>query len=136
MAYWLVKTEPSCWSWAMQKQEKVTHWDGVRNYQAAKNLKAMQKGDLAFFYHSISEKRIVGIVKVIRTAYPDPTDETGRFVMVDMAYYADLPCPVSLAMIKNNPALHHLPLLRQSRLSVMAIDEQAWHTICGMGRYA
>lgn len=135
MAYWLIKTEPGTWSWSMQKEQKTTHWDGVRNYQAARNLKTMALGDLAFFYHSVKEKRIVGIVEIIKTYYPDFTDETGRFGMVDVIYKADLPQAVTLQSIKDHPLLHHLPLIRQSRLSVMPIDPESWKEICRMGYY-
>src|SRR3989338_77912 len=99
MSYWLVKTEPGCWSWENQKKNTTTHWDGVRNYQARNNLKAMEIGDLCFFYHSVKERRIMGIVKVIKTFYPDPTDETNRFGMVDVGYVEDLKKPVSLDLI-------------------------------------
>jgi predicted RNA-binding protein with PUA-like domain len=135
MAYWLVKTEPSTWSWQDQKEKKVTHWDGVRNYQASNNMKAMKVGDLCFFYHSVSERRIVGIVRVCREYYPDHTDETGRFGMVDVEYYADMPIPISLEQIKLVPELSDLALIRQSRLSVMPIDEGAWNLLCDMGGY-
>lgn len=133
MAYWLIKTEPGCWSWNDQKTKKTTHWDGVRNYQARNNLKSMNVGDLCFFYHSVKERRIMGIVKVIKTYYPDPTDETGRFVMVDVEYDQDLKNPVSLDKIKAHPSLCHLGLVTQSRLSVMPIDETSWNLIYEYG---
>lgn len=129
MPYWLVKSEPETWSWDQQKAAKVTHWDGVRNYQASNNLKAMKKGDLAFFYHSGDDKKIVGIVKVIKEYYPDPSDPSGRFGMVDVEWVEDLPEGLSLSAIKATPALDHLALVRQSRLSVMPIDEEAWQLI-------
>ncbi|MBY0463029.1 MAG: EVE domain-containing protein [Alphaproteobacteria bacterium] len=129
MKYWLIKTEPGTWSWADQKKHSVTHWDGVRNYQAANNLKAMKVGDQCFFYHSVSEKSIVGIVEVVKTAYLDPTDETRRFVMVDVKYLKDLHKPVSLEIIKNDPRLSHLALVKQSRLSVMPIGPDEWKII-------
>lgn len=129
MKYWLVKTEPGTWSWTDQKKQNVTHWDGVRNYQAANNLKAMQVGDQCFFYHSVSEKCIVGIVEVVRTAYPDPTDETGRFVMVDVKYLKELIKPVSLESIKNDSRLSNIALVKQSRLSVMPISADEWKVI-------
>lgn len=135
MAYWLIKTEPSTWSWQDQQEKKVTSWDGVRNYQASNNLKAMKKGDLCFFYHSVKERQIVGIVEVIKEYYPDPTDEQGRFGMVDVQYHSSLPQPVPLDIIKNDLHLSHLGLVKQSRLSVMPIDEQAWKTICQYARY-
>jgi predicted RNA-binding protein with PUA-like domain len=135
MAYWLVKTEPSTWSWDDQKEKKITHWDGVRNYQASNNMKAMKVGDLCFFYHSVSQRLIVGIVRVCREYYPDHTDETGRFGMVDVEYYADLPKPVSLDQIKLVPELSDLALIRQSRLSVMPIDDVSWSILCQMAGY-
>ena len=129
MAYWLFKTEPSAWSWHDQDHHKVTSWDGVRNYQAANNMKAMKKGDLGFFYHSVKEKRIVGIVRVIKEYYPDPSDETGRFGMVDVEAVESLKNPVTLQQIKEDERLNHLSLVKQSRLSVMPIDPQAWELI-------
>lgn len=129
MKYWLVKTEPGTWSWTDQKKQNVTHWDGVRNYQAANNLKAMQVGDQCFFYHSVSEKCIVGIVEVVKTAYPDPTDETGRFVMVDVKYLKELTKHVSLESIKNDSRLSNIALVKQSRLSVMPISADEWKVI-------
>src|SRR3990167_803858 len=117
MAYWLVKTEPGCWSWNDQIKS-TTSWDGVRNYQAANNMKAMKKGDLAFFYHSVSDKKIMGIVEVIQEYHPDPTDPTGRFGMVDVKAVRGLPQPVTLAQIKAHPLLQDLALIKQSRLSV------------------
>ncbi|MBY0280641.1 MAG: EVE domain-containing protein [Alphaproteobacteria bacterium] len=129
MKYWLIKTEPGTWSWADQKKHNVTHWDGVRNYQAANNLKAMKVGDQCFFYHSVNEKSIVGIVEVVKTAYLDPSDETKRFVMVDVKYLKDLHKPVSLEVIKTDPRLSHLALVKQSRLSVMPIGSDEWKII-------
>ncbi|MBO9506657.1 EVE domain-containing protein [Thalassospira sp. A3_1] len=133
MAHWLIKTEPGSWSWDDQVRKGVEGWDGVRNHQAAKNLKTMQIGDLAFFYHSVNEKRIVGIVEVVRDAYPDPTDATGKFVQVDFKTVKPVPRPVTLADIKADPRFAELPLLRQSRLSVMPIDDASWKAICEMG---
>ncbi len=133
MAYWLIKTEPSTWSWDDQKTKKVTSWDGVRNYQASNNMKAMKVGDLCFFYHSVSERRVMGIVQVSREYYPDPTDETRRFGMVDVTYGEELPIPVTLEQIKLMPELQQLALVRQSRLSVMPVDESSWKLICQMG---
>jgi predicted RNA-binding protein with PUA-like domain len=132
MAFWLIKSEPSTWSWQDQVEKKVTSWDGVRNYQAANNLKAMKIGDQCFFYHSVKERQIVGIVEVIKTYYPDPSDATGRFGMVDVKAVRSLPKPVSLDIIKPHPALQHLALVRQSRLSVMPIDNQSWSTILAL----
>jgi predicted RNA-binding protein with PUA-like domain len=133
MARWLVKTEPGHWSWDDQVKKGVEHWDGVRNYQAANNLKAMRIGDLAFFYHSVNEKRIVGIVEVVRGYYPDHTDESGKFGMVDFKAVKPVPKPVSLEQVKAEPELQHLHLIRQSRLSVMPIDEASWTLISKMG---
>lgn len=129
MNYWLIKTEPGTWSWADQKKHQVTHWDGVRNYQAANNLKAMKVGDQCFFYHSVSEKSIVGVVEVIKEAYPDPTDETGRFVMVDVKYLKDINKPVSLETVKKDPQLSKIALVKQSRLSVMPVTPDEWKVI-------
>lgn len=133
MHYWLVKTEPSEWSWGDQVREKTTYWDGVRNYQAANYLKEMRVGDLCFFYHSVRERRIVGIVRVIQPAEPDPTDPTARFVRVKMEYVCPVPQPVGLDVIKQHPDLQELPLVRQSRLSVMPIPEVDWQCICALG---
>lgn len=133
MKYWLMKSEPSAWSWADQVKKKVESWNGVRNYQAANNMKAMSLGDRAFFYHSVDEKQIVGIVEVCRLYYPDPTDETGRFGMVDVKALMPLKTPVTLAQIKAEPKLQELPLIRQSRLSVLPVDAASWKLICKMG---
>jgi predicted RNA-binding protein with PUA-like domain len=132
MAFWLIKTEPSAWSWQDQIEKKVTSWDGVRNYQAANNLKAMKIGDQCFFYHSVKERQIVGIVEVIKTYHSDPSDPTGRFGMVDVKTVRPLLKPVSLDTIKSHPTLQHLALVRQSRLSVMPIDNQSWSTILAL----
>ena len=132
MNYWLVKSEPSTWSWEDQKREKVTMWDGVRNYQARNNLMKMKKNDLCFFYHSVNEKKIVGIVKVIKEFYLDPTDKTKKFVAIDVLKKRALENPVTLAQIKNKKQLSHLALIKQSRLSVMPIDKKSWHIICSM----
>ena len=135
MAFWLIKSEPLTWSWTMQKEKKITAWDGVRNYQAANNLKSMDIGDLVFFYQSVTDKKIMGVVDVVKTYYPDPTDATGRFGMVDVRYVAHMPEPVTLATIKAHPQLAHLGLIKQSRLSVMPIDQVAFKIICEMGKY-
>lgn len=124
MAYWLIKSEPFKWSWDQQVTKKTTHWDGVRNYQAAANLKAMAKGDEAFFYHSNEGKEIVGIVEIIKTAYPDPSDETGKFVMVDVKAKTALKKPVTLADIKAHATLKNMALVKQSRLSVCPVTAQ------------
>jgi len=133
MAYWLVKSEPDAFSWDQQMANGVEPWTGVRNALAAKNLRAMAKGDRAFFYHSNIGKEIVGIVQVVRTAYPDPSDETGRWVCVDMKAVRPVPKPVTLAAIKADPALAELALVRQSRLSVMPVSDEHWAMLCRMG---
>lgn len=133
MAHWLVKTEPGSWSWDDQVKKGVEGWDGVRNYQAANNLKSMKIGDLAFFYHSVKEKSIVGIVEVVREAYPDPTDASGKFVQVDFKTVKPFKTPVTLADIKANPRFADLALLKQSRLSVLPVDDASWRAICEMG---
>ena len=136
MKYWLLKSEPDVWSLNNQKKAglKGAAWDGVRNYQAANNLKKMSKGDLCFFYHSNIGKEIVGIVEVIKTAFIDPTDKQKRFVAVQVKFKKALNKPVSLENIKNNRNLSNLPLIRQSRLSVMPIDTKSWKIILKMGR--
>ena len=136
MAHWLVKTEPAAWSWEDHAKKGVEPWNGVRNHQAANNLKAMKIGERAFFYHSGGAREIVGIVEVVRTYYPDPTDATGRFGMVDFRARESLNTPVTLARIKAEPRLSHLALVRQSRLSVTPIDEKSWARICEMGGIA
>lgn len=136
MAHWLVKTEPAAWSWEDHAKKGVEPWSGVRNAEAAKNLKAMKIGERAFFYHSGGAREIVGIVEVVRTYYPDPTDATGRFGMVDFRARESLNTPVTLAQIKAEPRLSHLALVRQSRLSVTPIDEKSWARICEMGGIA
>ncbi len=133
MAYWLMKSEPGTWSWEDQVRDGVAEWDGVRNHQAANNMKAMQPGDRAFFYHSVDEKRIVGIVEVVKTYYPDPTDPSGRFGMVDVKALKPMAQPVTLAEIKAEPRLGELALVRQSRLSVVPIGPEEWALICAMG---
>ncbi len=135
MAHWLVKSEPDAFSWDQQVANKVEPWTGVRNHQAAANMKAMKKGDLAFFYHSNVGKEIVGVVRVHREAYPDPTDETGRFVCVDMQAVKPMPVPVTLSQIKATPELADVSLIRQSRLSVMPISDEHWAILCRMGGY-
>jgi predicted RNA-binding protein with PUA-like domain len=136
MAYWLMKSEPGTWSWDDQVRDGVAEWDGVRNNQAAKNMRAMSVGDRAFFYHSVNEKRIVGIVEIVREYYPDPSDESGRFGMVDVKAVTPMQTPVTLKQIKGDPRLAELPLIRQSRLSVMPIDAESWRIICEMGGVA
>ena len=132
MAYWLFKSEPGTWSWDDQVKSGTDHWDGVRNYQAANNMKAMKKGDLGFFYHSVNEKRIVGIVEVAKEYYPDHTDESGRFGMVDVKAIKPVQRPVTLAEIKAEPRLENLALVKQSRLSVVPVGDDEWKLICAM----
>ncbi len=136
MQYWLLKSEPNVWSIDQQKKTgaKGATWDGVRNYQAAKNLKGMRKGDLCFFYHSNIGKKIVGIVEVIKEAFLDKTDKDGRFVAVQVKFKEELKRDVTLEDIKKNKDLSHLSLIKQSRLSVMPIDAISWKTIYNMGR--
>ena len=136
MQYWLMKSEPDVWSIDQQKKAglKGAPWDGVRNYQAAKNLKSMKKGDLCFFYHSNIGKEIVGIVEVIKESYLDKTDKTGRFVAVTVQFKKKLPKPVTLENIKNNKELSHLSLIKQSRLSVMSIDHKSWKILNNMSK--
>ena len=129
MKYWLLKSEPSSWSWQDQIREKITMWDGVRNFQARNNLIKMKKNDLSFFYHSVSEKRIVGIVKIIKEFYTDPTDISKKFVAVDVQFVKSLKKPITLEFIKENNKLSKLPLIKQSRLSVMPIDKSSWDII-------
>ena len=134
MNYWLLKSEPDVWSIDQQIKsgEKGSMWDGVRNYQAANNLRKMKKGDLCFFYHSNIGKEIVGIVKVIREAYPDPTDKSKKFVAVQVRFEKKLSQPVTLENIKKTKELKDLPLIKQSRLSVMPIDTKYWKIILNM----
>lgn len=134
MAYWLFKSEPEAWSWEQQKKRgaKGEPWNGVRNYQAANNMKAMKKGDRGFFYHSVKEKRIVGIVEVIGEYRPDPTDDSGRFGLVDVKAVGDVETPVTLDDVKANPKLHGMALLKQSRLSVQPVAPAEWNEICRM----
>jgi Uncharacterized conserved protein len=134
MKYWLIKTEPGSWSWDQQKKEKITMWDGVRNYQARNNMIKMKKNDLCFFYHSVKEKQIIGIVKITRESYPDPTDKSGKFVVVDVKFEKEFKKKVTLEMIKQNKKLSHLALIKQSRLSVMPIDKKSWQIISLMGK--
>ena len=136
MQYWLLKSEPNVWSIDQQKKTgiKGAAWDGVRNYQAANNLRSMKPGDLCFFYHSNIGKEIVGIVEVIKEAFPDKTDKKKKFVAVQVRFIQKLKSPVSLVKIKKNKAISHLPLIKQSRLSVMPIDYKSWKIICKMGK--
>ena len=132
MKYWLLKSEPDAWSWDNQVKEGASMWDGVRNYQARNNLKEMKKNDLCFFYHSVTEKSIVGIVKVVKEYYPDPTDKTERFVVVDVKATKKLKNPVSLDQIKENSKLKDIALVKQSRLSVMPLKKTEWDIIIKM----
>lgn len=131
--YWLVKSEPEAFSWDQQVANRVEPWTGVRNHTAKNNLKAMRKGDLAFFYHSGVGKQIVGVVEVAKEAYPDPTAEKGDWVCVDMKAVRPLPKAVTLADIKADPSLADLALVRQSRLSVVPISKSHWEKMCRMG---
>jgi predicted RNA-binding protein with PUA-like domain len=135
MAYWLFKSEPEAWSWDQQKKKgaKGEPWSGVRNFAAAKNMKAMKKGDLGFFYHSGAERRIAGIVEVIGEYRADPTDETGRFGLVDVKAVRDMPNPITLADIKADASLSDMVLVRQSRLSVQSVTPKEWNHICKLG---
>ena len=136
MQYWLMKSEPNIWSIDQQKAagKKGVGWDGVRNYQAANNLKKMKKGDLCFFYHSNIGKDIVGIVEVIKTAFLDKTDKTGRFVAVNVKFKEKFKKTITLDVIKKTIKIQHLPLIKQSRLSVMPIDSKSWKMIYNMSR--
>ncbi len=133
MAHWLMKSEPGTWSWADHVKAGSAEWDGVRNYQAANNMKAMKIGDLVFFYHSVNEKQVVGIAEVVKEYYPDPTDASGRFGMVDIKAIRPMVRPVTLADIKAEPKLSELALVRQSRLSVLPVKPAEWKIICAMG---
>ena len=136
MKYWLLKSEPDVWSIEQQIKAgiKGAAWDGVRNYQAANNLRKMKNGDLCFFYHSNIGKEIVGIVKVIKSAFIDKTDKKKRFVAVQVRFVSKFKRAISLEKIKKNSKISHLPLIKQSRLSVMPIDYKSWKIICNMGK--
>ncbi len=136
MNYWLFKSEPGAWSWDDQVKagDNGDSWDGVRNYQASNNMKAMKIGDRGFFYHSVNEKQVVGIVEVVREYHPDDTDESGRFGMVDVKAIRPFENPVTLADIKAEPRLQEISLVKQSRLSVMPIEPAHWKLICKMGK--
>ncbi|WP_114376946.1 EVE domain-containing protein [Elioraea thermophila] len=136
MAYWLVKSEPDAFSWDQQVAAGVEPWTGVRNHLAKRHLMAMRVGDLALFYHSNVGKAVVGVVEVVREAYPDPTAEPGSpWVAVDVKTVGPFPRPVTLAEMKVSPRLEGLALLRQSRLSVMPVSPEHWRTICAMGGF-
>ena len=136
MAYWLLKSEPGTWSWddQLKKGDEGEGWDGVRNYQASNNMKKMEIGDLAFFYHSVNEKSIVGIVSIIEKYQDDPTDKTGRFGMVVVKAINSFTKSVSLSEIKSNKKLQGISLIKQSRLSVMPITKEHWDIILEMGK--
>ena len=133
MKYWLIKSEPSTWSWDDQIKENIAMWDGVRNYQARNNLMSMKVNDLCFFYHSVNEKKIVGIVSITKEHYTDPTDKTKKFVAVDVKTKKTLKNPITLKQIKKERKLSHLALVKQGRLSVMPIDKISWDLICKLG---
>ena len=135
MAYWLFKSEPNTWSWQDQVKEgaKGAEWDGVRNYQARNNMQAMKRGDLGFFYHSVNEKRVVGIVKVVAEAHPDSTTDDERWFCVDVAAVEALPEPVTLDQIKSEPKLEDMVRVKNSRLSVQPVTAAQWRTVCKMG---
>lgn len=133
MRYWLIKSEPFKFSWDQFVKAGRTHWDGVRNHQAAANLRAMKNGDRAFFYHSNEGKDIVGIAEIVKEAYPDPSDETGKFVMVDVKAAQALKRPVTLAQIKAHPLLQSMALVKQSRLSVGPVSADEYKIICALG---
>jgi predicted RNA-binding protein with PUA-like domain len=135
MAYWLVKSEPAAWSWDQQVKDgaKGTPWTGVRNHSAKLNLQKMKKGEKAFFYHSNEGKEIVGIVEIVRESYPDPTDETGKFVVVDVKAVEPLKKPVTLAQVKTEKKLAEMALIKLSRLSVQPVTAEEWKTVCKLG---
>lgn len=133
MAYWLVKSEPFKYSWQQLQKDSRTHWDGVRNYQAAKNMRTMKKGDLVFFYHSNEGKEIVGIVEIVKEFYPDPTADSDKFGLVDVKVHKALPTPVTLAQMKADERLDNMALIRQSRLSVCPVSDKEWQVVCGLG---
>ncbi len=134
MAYWLFKSEPNTWGWNDQVKEgdKGAEWDGVRNHQANNFMKEMKVGDFGFFYHSVNEKQVVGIVRIVREHYPDDTDASGRFGMVDVAAVDPVPTPVTLAQIKVEPGLEDMILVKNSRLSVQPVTNKEWKIVCRM----
>lgn len=137
MAYWLLKSEPGTWGWDDQKASKEPgeEWDGVRNYQARNNMRLMKTGDLAFFYHSVNEKQIVGIVEVAAEAHPDSTDDTGTWECVDVKAVCDVPNPVTLDQVKGEPLLADMILVNNSRLSVQPVTDEEWRIVCKMGGF-
>jgi len=132
MAYWLMKTEPGDYSWQRLVEDGIATWDGVHNHQAARNMRAMRKGERAFFYRSMQDPAVVGVMEIVREAYDDPDDPKGSFVLVDVRPLKPVAREVGLRQIKAEPRLGHLALVRQSRLSVSPVDEQAWRLICEM----
>lgn len=132
--YWIIKSEPAAYSWSSFLEEKIAHWDGVRNYQARNNLSKMKVGDLAFFYHSVTERKVVGVAKVIKEAYPDTTTDDPRWVMVDFKPVMALKNPVSLDLIKEVPELGELKLVKQGRLSVSEITKKEFKLILKLGQ--
>jgi predicted RNA-binding protein with PUA-like domain len=138
MAYWLFKSEPNTWSWEQQKAkgEAGEEWDGVRNYLARNNMRAMKLGDLGFFYHSMKEKSVVGIVEVCREIHRDSTTDDERWECVDIRAVADMPRPVTLAEVKAEPRLAEMALVKTSRLSVQPVTEAEWRIVCEMGGYS
>lgn len=137
MAYWLFKSEPNTWGWDQQvaKGEAGEEWDGIRNYQARNNMRRMELGDLGFFYHSIDEKRVVGVVEVCKLAHPDSTTEDERWECVDVKAVAAFPTPVTLQMCKDDPRLSEMSLVRNTRLSVQPVTPEEWSIVCEMGGY-
>ncbi len=133
MQYWLVKSEPAAYSWQQFAKDGRTHWDGVRNYQARNNLKAMKEGDLVLFYHSVSEKQVMGIARVVREHYQDPTTDDSRWVVVDLVPEKTLEQPVSLSMVKADPRLENIALVKQARLSVMPLRSEEFDGILELG---
>ena len=132
MAYWLMKTEPEDYSWPQLVEDGIATWDGVHNHQAARNMRSMQQGDRAFFYRSMQDPAVVGVMEIVREAYEDPDDPKRSFVLVDVKPLKPVRREVGLGQIKSDPALQHLALVRQSRLSVSPVDEAAWRQICAM----
>jgi predicted RNA-binding protein with PUA-like domain len=133
MAYWLLKSEPAKYSWDRMVADGRTHWDGVRNFQAANNMRTMKQGDRAFFYHSNEGKEIVGVVEIVKPFYPDPADASGKFGLVDVSPIVAAGRPVTLAEMKQTPDLAGMALLRQSRLSVCPVSDAEWDFICRLG---
>ena len=138
MAYWLFKSEPNTWSWDQQvaKGDAGEEWDGVRNYQARNNMRLMNVGDLGFFYHSLSEKAVVGVVEVCKESHPDSTTDDERWECVDIKAVAPFPTPVTLAEAKADPRLENMVLVNNTRLSVQPVTEEEWAIICDMGGYS